>query len=98
MVGSAPLSDFKERIKELGGDEGIEHIFVITSVPLLLWSRTMSEVAFAVERERYPTHPLFMNDTLDLLRAMKPYAPKIRLVSGDLHQVCATPISAPSDT
>lgn len=41
----------------------------------------------AAGQEIYPTYSLFLNDTLALFDVMLPYHNKIKLVSGDIHQV-----------
>lgn len=87
MVTTEQLAAFEVRIKTLGEDARVQHIFVITGVPLAVLSKTMSRTAYFVEKEKYPLHPHFANDTLQLLYIMKPYANKIKLISGDLHQV-----------
>ena len=87
MVGTRPLLDFKQRIKELGEDKNVDHIFVLSGVPLFFFTEFMSKIAFWVEKECNPTHPNFQKDTFELMDIMKPYSSKIRLVSGDLHQV-----------
>jgi hypothetical protein len=38
-------------------------------------------------QEIYPTYSLFLNDTLEVFDIMLPYHNKIKLVSGDIHQV-----------
>jgi len=86
MTGHEQFVDFEKFIRELGNRPDIEHIFVVSSVPLMVLTPLMAHIAYIAEKEIYPTHWLFTNNTLALLDVMLPFHNKIKLISGDIHQ------------
>ena len=66
-------------------DESIDHIIVITSIPLIYQSTFMADIAFIAEHERYSTHRDLINDTSKLLDILFSHHKKIKIISGDIH-------------
>lgn len=86
LLGKQQLYDIDQQLKKWKDDPTIQHVLIFTSVPLTFISPTMAKIVYKVEKERYPAHPDLVNDTIKLMNVMKQCAPKIRIISGDVHQ------------
>jgi len=64
---------------------------LLSSTPVLFLSQTMSQLVYAVEKERYSTHRDMLPDTIRLLNMLGQFKINnpnrdIKLVGGDIHQ------------
>lgn len=65
----------------------VENWFVVTSVPLGFFTKTMAEIAYSLEnpKERYPSQSFLLPSLLELLDLLK-NVKNVNLISGDVHQ------------
>jgi len=87
FIGQKQVQLLKECLSNWENSNDIDHIILITSVPLLFQSPAMSILAEFVENEKYSTYPSNIRETtivLDTLFEGNVYK-KLVLISGDLH-------------
>ena len=87
FIGRKQQLLLKDRLSDWENSQEIDHILLITSVPLLFQSELMSILAEFVENEKYSTHKDSIRDTTEIFDTIfegTAYQ-KLLLISGDLH-------------